>query len=212
MYIDIVNNKLILIFKYNPVTINIIRNFEGRIFNTKTKVWSVPIIHVIHVLETLTPLGFKSNPKVLQLYNDKKAKDLIIEQLLNGNVTQEKKEQVDQLQLPLFEFQQKGVYFLTEIQSAILADEPGLGKTIQSLATTLVNQTTRNLVVCPASLKLQWQEEIKKWVPHAIVYIVAGTKKQRLKIYQEAQKQTKLFYIIINYELILRDIDELSKF
>ena len=212
MYIDIANDKLILIFEYNPVTVNIIRNFEGRVFNTKTKVWTVPTIHVIEVLNVLTPLGFKSNTKVLQLYNDKHAKDLKIKQILEGNVEQHKIEQVNQLKLPLFEFQQKGVYFLTEIQSAILADEPGLGKTIQSLTTTLINKSIRNLIVCPASLKLQWQEEINKWVPHAIVYIVAGTKKQRLKIYQEAQKQTKLFYIIINYELILRDIDELSAF
>ncbi len=212
MYIDITNNKLLLVFNYNPVTINIIRNFEGRVFNTKTKTWSIPTIHVIDVVDTLTPLGFKASQKVLQLYDDKNTKDLKIRQILEGNVSQKKIEQVKQLQLPLFDYQQKGVYFLTEIQSAILADEPGLGKSVQSLATTLINQSISNLIVCPASLKLQWEEEIHKWIKHAKVYVVTGTKKQRDDIYNKAKKEKKLYYIIINYELILRDIDILQTF
>lgn len=212
MYINIVNNKLTLVFQYNPVIINIIKQLDGRVFNTKTKTWSIPIIHVVKVLDILTPVGFKASTEVLELYDTKIATDKEIAKIIEGDVSQEKINQVEKLQLPLFNFQKKGVYFLAERQSGILGDEPGCGKTIQSLATTLINKAKRNLVVCPSSLKMQWQEEINKWVPTAIVYIVAGTKKQRLKIYQKAQKQTKLFYIIINYELILRDVDELSKF
>ena len=212
MYINIVSNKLTLVFQYNPVIINIIRQLDGRVFNTKTKTWSIPIIHVVKVLDVLTPLGFKASAEVLELYNTKISTDKEIAKIIEGDVSQEKINQVEELQLPLFNFQKKGVYFLAERQSGILGDEPGCGKTVQSLATTLINKAKRNLVVCPSSLKIQWEEEINKWIPAAIVYIVAGTKKQRLKIYQEAQKQTKLFYIIINYELILRDVDELSKF
>ena len=212
MYITNNENNLIITFKYNPAIVHIVTKIEGRIFNNKNKEWSIPIIHVITVVDTLTPIGFKSSQKVLQLYDDKNTKDLKIRQILEGNVSQKKIDQVKQLQLPLFDYQQKGVYFLTERGSGLLGDEPGLGKSVQSLATTLITKSIRNLIVCPASLKLQWEEEIKKWIKHAKVYVVTGTKKQRDEIYNKAKKEKKLYYVIINYELILRDIDILQTF
>ncbi len=102
--------------------------------------------------------------------------------------------------------------FLNEIGSGLLCDSPGLGKSLMSLTVTLLNKSQKNLIVCPASLKLQWEEEIHKWVKNAKVYVVSGTKIQRNKIYNKAFKEKNLFYLIINYELILRDINELKKF
>lgn len=212
MYIDIIKNKLILTFNYNPVIISIVRNFEGRIFNNVTKDWTVPIVHIVHVVDTLRPAGFMLSKEVAEEYRQNKLQETKIQQILSGEISEENVDKIKQLNLPLFNFQQRGVHFLSERQSAILADEPGLGKTIQSLATTLLNKSKKNLIVCPSSLKLQWQEEINKWIPTAKTFIISGNKKRRSKLYDEARSETTLYYIIINYELILRDIHELSKF
>jgi len=208
MYIKTNLNQLLITFQYNPIIVSVVTKFEGRSFDNKTKTWFVPNIHVIKVVDTLTPLGFKADSEVLEIYNKRIEKNKNIE--LSLEKTPNKK--IQELDLPLFDFQKKGVSFLNEIGSGILGDEPGLGKTLQSLAVTLLNKSQKNLIVCPASLKLQWEEEIFKWVKDTKVYVVSGTKKQRDIIYNKALKEKKVFYLIINYELVLRDVEILKRF
>lgn len=65
-------------------------------------------------------------------------------------------------------YQIKGVKRLLEItgrrNAALLADEPGLGKTIQ--VAEFINQARphRALVVCPASLRVNWRNELSVWL------------------------------------------------
>ena len=209
MYIKTNKNNLIITFDYNPVIVNIVNKFEGRIFNNTLKNWSVPIIHVVKVLDVLKPIGFKTDFKTLDLYDRQIKKDAKIKHILEEVKTNEN---IEKLNLPLFDFQKKGVCFLEEVGSAILGDSPGLGKSIQSLAVTLLNKSKKNLIVCPASLKLQWEEEIFKWIKNPKVYVVSGSKKQRNEIYNKALKEKKIFYLIINYELLRVDIIELQRF
>ncbi len=63
-------------------------------------------------------------------------------------------------------FQVKGVDWLLSKQRAILADEQGLGKTVQ-VARALESDPSIDpvLVVCPAHLTLQWQRELSRWAP-----------------------------------------------
>jgi len=63
--------------------------------------------------------------------------------------------------MELFPFQKDGVKFLRDRQQAILTDEMGLGKTVQALVALPEDAAT--LIVCPASLKSNWQNEIEKW-------------------------------------------------
>lgn len=65
----------------------------------------------------------------------------------------------------LFRYQQEGVDYLLDKKRAILADEMGLGKTVQAaeLIRCLFEQKKINnaLVVCPASLKINWKRELE---------------------------------------------------
>lgn len=64
-------------------------------------------------------------------------------------------------------YQAEGVKRLLEITSkrdAILADEPGLGKTIQIAGYINSAKPKTVLVVCPASLKVNWKRELDKWL------------------------------------------------
>lgn len=59
-------------------------------------------------------------------------------------------------------FQADGAFFLANHPHAILADEPGLGKTVQALAAASVLELRRVLVVCPASVRNGWRQEIEE--------------------------------------------------
>ncbi len=57
-------------------------------------------------------------------------------------------------------FQRAGVSYLLAQRRAFLADEQGLGKTIEALATLEADEAYPAIVVCPASLKLNWLREL----------------------------------------------------
>jgi SWI/SNF-related matrix-associated actin-dependent regulator 1 of chromatin subfamily A len=72
-------------------------------------------------------------------------------------------------------FQRAGVAYLLEQRRAFLADEQGLGKTIEALAALEADHAYPAIVVCPASLKLNWMREIERWLPGRTAQALAGT-------------------------------------
>jgi SNF2-related domain len=67
--------------------------------------------------------------------------------------------------LAYFEYQVAGIEFLAEHPVALLADEPGVGKGIQTIG--LLNkcpEIARVLIICPASVKYVWDRELRKWL------------------------------------------------
>lgn len=100
----------------------------------------------------------------------------------------------------LKDYQRVGVDRMKEADGkVILADEPGLGKTIQTLAYLYEKQKFPALIVCPVSLKLNWQQEIKKWLDFDDVYICDGTKDTERKAMVAGTKQI----VIINYDILI---------
>ena len=71
-------------------------------------------------------------------------------------------------------FQWAGVRYALDAKRCFLADEQGLGKTVEALATLEAAAAFPAIVVCPASLKLNWQREAAHWLPHRSVRLVEG--------------------------------------
>jgi SWI/SNF-related matrix-associated actin-dependent regulator 1 of chromatin subfamily A len=71
-------------------------------------------------------------------------------------------------------FQRAGVNYLLNQRRAFLADEQGLGKTIEALATLQADGAYPAIVVCPASLKLNWMREIERWLPSRHAQALSG--------------------------------------
>jgi SWI/SNF-related matrix-associated actin-dependent regulator 1 of chromatin subfamily A len=62
-------------------------------------------------------------------------------------------------------FQKAGIAYATARPSTLIADEMGLGKTVQALGVINASpDAKRVLVVCPASLRINWQREATKWL------------------------------------------------
>jgi SWI/SNF-related matrix-associated actin-dependent regulator 1 of chromatin subfamily A len=71
-------------------------------------------------------------------------------------------------------FQRAGVSYLLAQRRAFLSDEQGLGKTIEALAALEADGAFPAIVVCPASLKLNWLRELERWLPGRSVQALAG--------------------------------------
>ena len=89
---------------------------------------------------------------------------------------------------PLHPYQWEGVSFLYRSTGALLADEMGLGKTVQtSVAIALLLETERDinrvLVVAPASLTLNWMEELSAWAPEVVARRLEGNAADRAALY-----------------------------
>lgn len=88
----------------------------------------------------------------------------------------------------LYQHQKEGIKFLLSRNGCILADDMGLGKSIQSIIAALESGAERILVVCPASAKINWQREINVFCKDTT--IVEGKK----------WKQAK--FTIINFDIL----------
>jgi SNF2 family DNA or RNA helicase len=100
----------------------------------------------------------------------------------------------------LFPHQRAGVKFLVSAKQALLADEPGLGKTAQAIRSLqhineLGGQSFPALIVCPNTLKKNWAREFKKWYPGVKPQIISGSATQRRK-----QFENEADVYIINWE------------
>jgi superfamily II DNA or RNA helicase len=107
--------------------------------------------------------------------------------------------------LPLFPYQREGMLHLAFTERAMLADEMGLGKTIQAIAACALlrrlGKAQRVLVVTPASLKTEWEEQIRRFTALDL-RLVYGNRIERLAAYS---RETAPFFTLVNYEQVIAD-------
>ncbi len=112
------------------------------------------------------------------------------------------------LKVPLYPYQLRGALFLACRGRCVLGDDMGLGKTVQTLAAVELLARERGvervLVVAPASVKYQWETEIRKFADRP-VQVIDGTTSARRAQYGQAT-----FFRLVNYEAVLRDLDYLN--
>lgn len=108
------------------------------------------------------------------------------------------------LKKEMYAYQKVGTEFLLESGGrAIIADSPGLGKTIQALAYVKHMGYKRVLAVCPASVKFSWETEVAKWTN--LKSFVIDSKTNLAKIPADVQVW------IINYDILKKHYDQLAK-
>ena len=97
--------------------------------------------------------------------------------------------------MKLRQYQQEGIDFLANRKFALLADDPGLGKTVQAIRALIKQECQKVLIICPAQVKYNWEREIIKWSPgkYSIGIIDKST-----------DPVPKTAVIIVNYDLVIR--------
>jgi SWI/SNF-related matrix-associated actin-dependent regulator 1 of chromatin subfamily A len=99
---------------------------------------------------------------------------------------------------PPLSHQKEAIEKLLENDKFILADDMGLGKTTSTVIASLESGAKKTLIICPASLKINWEREIRNYTDKKI-YICEGKK------YEDAE------YVIINYDIIKNFHDTKTK-
>jgi SNF2 family DNA or RNA helicase len=102
-----------------------------------------------------------------------------------------------------FPFQKPGALFLATAGQALLADEMGAGKSMQTiLAWKILHTLGMNpfpaLVICPNSVKPTWKREIEDWYPGLTVNVISGSAAARRK-----QLTSKAHVYVINWEAVM---------
>ncbi len=114
------------------------------------------------------------------------------------------------LKASLYPYQKEGVEFAVFKKGVIIADEMGLGKTLQAIATAIFKKEIFNfrraLIICPASVKHQWKNEILKFTQEKVT-VIEGFPDERNKSYLNNHN----FFHIINYETVIRDLISINK-
>lgn len=174
-----------------------VKSIEGRRYNPDTKMWNIDGGQ----LDTLVGL-FQPDEISWSMPNPyKKIKPAVA----NFDITLD---YIDEMKLKPYDFQIIGINFLTQIKRCLIGDEMGLGKTSQAIGGAYrlyrAGEVTKALVLCPASVKYQWGQEIEKFCNLSYV-VVDGTKAKRQEAYA-----SDAFFVIVNYELLLRDIDDIA--
>ncbi len=119
----------------------------------------------------------------------------------------------EELEETLRGYQKHGFHWLRTLDACgfggILADDMGLGKTLQIITLLLdekisVSRNTPSLIITPASLIYNWENEIRHFAPQLKAVAVAGVKSQRREILSNYKDYDVL---ITSYDLLKRDID-----
>ncbi len=100
---------------------------------------------------------------------------------------------------PPLEHQKTAIEKLVGSKRFILADDMGLGKTTSTIIAALETDIKKILIICPASLKINWEREIKNYTDRS-VYICEGK-----------NFSTEHDFVIVNYDIIKNFYDLKNK-
>ncbi|MEO6845528.1 MAG: SNF2-related protein, partial [Ginsengibacter sp.] len=124
---------------------------------------------------------------------------------------QNKLPEIKSLKVKPFPYQTEGILFCAAAGRSILADDMGLGKTIQAIAVAQLlhehRQVQKVLIICPTTLKYQWQSEIEKFTTETTT-VIEGNYLNRQKLY----KKEDSLYKIASYNMAVNDLELIDEF
>ncbi len=171
------NPKLLSIkFEYDPYIARLVKKLPGWRFDGDDKKWMVPITPSLydaiivfeeetnetipaHVIKSLIEMrdfrrhNFIGSSAIAPNYNDLDKISPLLRDVLRP-------------------YQQAGVLYMLKNRTVIVADDMGIGKTIEALATIESAIAYPALVICPASLRINWLRECEKWLTNRHAYIL----------------------------------------
>jgi SWI/SNF-related matrix-associated actin-dependent regulator 1 of chromatin subfamily A len=105
----------------------------------------------------------------------------------------------------LHPFQRAGVRYALERRRTFIADEQGLGKTVQALATLESDGAFPAVVVCPASMKLTWERESRHWLPDRSVTVLDGRAETG---WTDDAEEAEI--VVLNYDILEAHLERLT--
>jgi SWI/SNF-related matrix-associated actin-dependent regulator 1 of chromatin subfamily A len=190
-----------IMFPYDANLVTAVKRIPGARFEGSTKAWLIPT--VAYSLEKFVEFVHQHKfefdetvqAKIDELANmvERSAENLEASRAAEADY------HVPGLGGELRPFQKAGVAYAVRTERCFIADEMGLGKTVQALATLKATEAFPAVVVCPASLKLNWMREAVKWLPGKAVELWDGKHGWPGRVN------------IINYDVLGRQLERLKE-
>ncbi len=199
-YIRLKNGNFMLLDSDNMIKFaNVIQGMGISSTDLKKKDITLPLYRALY-LNSITDIDVEKDPSFVKLAD---------------SFSELKTDETDipkDLTPILRDYQKYGFKWLNTLSKCgfggILADDMGLGKTIQVLSLLSAYQKKHGkchaLVVCPASLVLNWEQEVKRYTPNLSVSCILGTTQERTEL---LAKENRANIIITSYDLLKRDLE-----
>lgn len=190
MNIELKGDNFELSFKYRTSIVDRVRQIPGRRFDGAKKVWIVPtrsrvdlerMIYQIRQFENINWVNGTEKKEEDIAYDIPELPDLTVPH---------------NLKIQPYPYQLKGIARGLELKRFMNCDEPGLGKTLQSIATINLADAFPCLVVCPSSLKINWQREWEKFTDKKAMILTDKVRDTWTFFFQTGMHQV----FIVNYE------------
>lgn len=153
-------------FKYHPLMVDVVKRIPGRKFDSKLNMWVIP--------KNFYPPGKYTQKAYVDIFANWAVKNGYEKSVQKG--AQASRPDVHYTLPPMpelisphglkiepFPYQKQGIAYALQKKRCFFGDQPGLGKTLQAIGTSFIAKTWPVLVICPASLKINWQREWKKF-------------------------------------------------
>lgn len=153
-------------FKYHPLMVEAVKRIPGRKFDSKLNMWVIP--------KSFYPPGKYTQKAYVDIFANWAVKYGYEKSVQKG--AQASRPDVHYTLPPMpelisphglkiepFPYQKQGIAYALQKKRCFFGDQPGLGKTLQAIGTSFIAKTWPVLVICPASLKINWQREWKKF-------------------------------------------------
>lgn len=153
-------------FKYHPLMVEAVKRIPGRKFDSKLNMWVIP--------KSFYPPGKYTQRAYVDILANWAVKYGYVKSIQKG--AQASRPDVHYTLPPMpellsphglkiepFPYQKQGIAYALQKKRCFFGDQPGLGKTLQAIGTSFIAKTWPVLVICPASLKINWQREWKKF-------------------------------------------------
>jgi superfamily II DNA or RNA helicase len=185
-------------FPYDPVLVDAVRALPSRRWDPASKCWTVPQSGAVALVQMLG-----------RIQGDIEYAEGAREQLESVQAgrlaAMESSRQTDAaVEIPAPEglsylpYQRAGIAYAASRRGVLIADEMGLGKTIQAIGLANTDASLQSiLIICPASLRLNWLREWCKWDVHGRQAGIANGKVPQTNV------------VIVNYDILKKHILEL---
>lgn len=197
--LDYQHETFYIYFDYDLTLLEKVRAVPRARYSPILRAWSAPKESAVEVLEFAQDVKALIEPSCDEVLEE--AKQDAVRVAASRATTSDF--QVQGLRGELMPFQRAGVEYAVKSKRLFIADEMGLGKTVQALATVQALNAYPVLVVCPASLKINWKREAQKWLPKdKTVEVLRG----------RSTHKPNADVVIINYDILESWVSKFSQF
>jgi superfamily II DNA or RNA helicase len=194
---------------FDDALVRDIRALPARFWDKVQRRWYIPLANLNGVeplLDLAATWSFEMHPSVQAKIEA--AITIARKRLLTSNAADTEHElNIVGLGGELRPFQRAGVLYAIDTPRVLIADQMGLGKTVQALALALATDAFPCIVISPAVVKYKWLKEVKRWCPGKKVDVCAG----HLRHLVNFDNSPSSDIVIINYDIIDKWRDQLAQ-